>query len=173
MWQPKTGPRGTITLPTKYAMCQHDSTTTCPHVSAQSACHCTCHVTVWSYDLYSQLPRQHCTDCTVIKILHVWKNEQIVISFAYGVCLSPFKLCWVRNDEAYAHVCFEVILSTLIFRPSWTHFGSWIHFGSHLPTKTFWSSKRILTSHQVRDRPPHLFSVFKLCPVHLSHQDQL
>jgi hypothetical protein len=85
------------------------------------------------------------------QILHVWKNEQIAISFAYGVCLCPFKLRWVHNDEAYAHARFEVILSSLIFRPSW------IHFGLFLPTKTFWSSKRILTNHQVRDRPPHLF----------------
>jgi hypothetical protein len=34
-----------------------------------------CHVTIWSYDMYSQLPRQHYMDCTVIKILPVWKNE--------------------------------------------------------------------------------------------------
>jgi len=57
------------------------------------------------------------------KFLLVWQNEQNVISFAYCVCLSPFKFCWVRKDEAYTHVCFEVILSTYIFRPSWTHFG--------------------------------------------------
>jgi hypothetical protein len=70
------------------------------------------------YRMYGQLPRQHCTDYTVNKNLLVWKNEQNVISFTYSVCLSPFKLRWVHNDEAYAHIRFEAIMSTLIFRPS-------------------------------------------------------
>jgi hypothetical protein len=69
------------------------------------------------------------------QILHVWENKQITIYLAYDVSFNPFKLHWVRNNKAYVHVCFEVILSTLSFRPSWTHFGSWIHSGSHLPTK--------------------------------------
>jgi hypothetical protein len=46
-------------------------------------------------------------------------------------------------------------------------------FGSHLPTKDLLVPKRLLTSQQARDRPPGLSSVSKLCPVHLSHQDQL
>jgi hypothetical protein len=54
------------------------------------------------------------------QFLYVWQNEQIAISFAYDVHLSPFKLCWVHIEEAYAHVRFEEILSTSIFRPSWT-----------------------------------------------------
>jgi hypothetical protein len=35
----------------------------------------------------------------------------------HTLCLSQFKLCWVRIDEAYAHICFESIMRTLIFRP--------------------------------------------------------
>jgi hypothetical protein len=71
-------------------------------------------------------------DCTVSKILHVWKNEHNTISCSYDVRLSPFKLCWVRNDEAYAHVRFEAIPRTLIFEqnlipwitpPHWEAFG--------------------------------------------------
>jgi hypothetical protein len=69
------------------------------------------------------------------QILPVWPNEQIMTSFAYDVCLSMFKLCWVCINEVYTHVHFEFILSTLIFRPSWTHFGFGIQSGSHLPTK--------------------------------------
>jgi hypothetical protein len=48
-----------------------------------------------------------------------------------------------------------------------------IHFGSHLPTETFWSSKRILTKHQVKDRPPQLSFLYQMCLVYLSHHDQL
>jgi hypothetical protein len=132
------------------------------------------HIIVWSYDLYSQLPRHHCTGCIVsIFLRHVWRNKQTVISLAYSVFLSSFNLHWVRIDEAYAHICFESILITLIFRPSWTHFGSLIHSGSHLPTKDLLVLQKVLTSHQVQDRPPHLLSIFKHCPMHMSHQDQL
>jgi hypothetical protein len=172
-WQPTIGPRGTTSLDRKKTIV----TKSFAHLSASVSALLACQLIATS--LYE------CTAYTIIcyvstvrtvqstKILHVWKNEQNVISFAYDVRLSPFKLCWVRNDKAYTHVRFEVILRTLIFRPSWTHFGSWIHFGSHLPTNTFWSSKRILTSDQVWDRPPHLLPIFKLCHGHLSHQDQL
>jgi hypothetical protein len=83
---------------------------------------------VRSYVLYSQLPCQHCTDCTVNIFLPVWPNEQIVISWSYNVCLSPFKFCWVHNVEAYAHVHFEEILRTFIFRPFKALSGSWIQF---------------------------------------------
>jgi hypothetical protein len=58
----------------------------------------------------------------------VWQNEHIVISGAYSVCLSLFKFFWVHIDEVYAHVHFEAIMSTLNFRPSWTHFGPEIQF---------------------------------------------
>jgi hypothetical protein len=103
------------------------------------------HVTIWLVHIYlpTSVPTHpatsvvFCMSCTVschINTVHIvwtiqstfffffWPNEQIVISFTYDVCLSPFKLRWVHIDEAYAHVCFESILSTLIFRPSWTHF---------------------------------------------------
>jgi hypothetical protein len=43
-----------------------------------------------------------CTDCTVNKILHVWKSGQNMISLTYDVCLNPFKLHWDHEDEAYA-----------------------------------------------------------------------
>jgi hypothetical protein len=153
------------TISPKYATCQN---MTHPRISQHIF-----HVIVRSYGLHGRLLHQQVGTIQLAKSLYVWKNEQNIISFTYGVRLSPFKLCWVCNDEACAHIHFEVILRTFIFRLSWTHFGSWIHFGSYLPTKTFWSSKRILTSHQVRDRPPHLFSIFKLCHMHFSHQDQL
>jgi hypothetical protein len=54
-------------------------------------------------------------DYTVSKFFPVWKNEQTTISHSYGVRLNPFKLCWVREDEAYTHACFEAIMRTLIF----------------------------------------------------------
>jgi hypothetical protein len=95
-------------------MCQnmiHPSTTE----SAESGFQLICHIIVRSYDLYGHLPCQHCTDCTVSKILPIWKNEQNMISCSYDVRLSPFKLCWVHNNEAYAHVHFEGIPSTFIF----------------------------------------------------------
>jgi hypothetical protein len=56
-----------------------------------------------------------CTDCKVNKILLVWKNEHNVISHSSDVHLNPFKFLWVREDEAYTPVRFEVIPSTFIF----------------------------------------------------------
>jgi hypothetical protein len=90
-------------------------------------CHITCMVvrivrlaaTLALYGLYRLYSHQ---------ILPIWKNEQIVIYFLYGVHWIPFKLHSVCIDEAYAHVFFEEIMSTLMFRPSWTHLGSWIQF---------------------------------------------
>jgi hypothetical protein len=78
-------------------------------------------------------------------------------------------ICVVENlTTSTSRSChFLEYLRTLIFE----HFR--IHFGLFLPTKTFWSSKRVLTRHQVWDRPPHLSFVFKLCLVHLSHHNQL
>jgi hypothetical protein len=61
------------------------------------------------------------TDCTVNKILPVWKNEQNMISHSSDVCLNPFELRWVREDEAYTPVHFEAILSTLIFEQNLIH----------------------------------------------------
>jgi hypothetical protein len=98
--------------------------TSSPHQHANEPCHINC-MTVWPVQ---SVATWHCTDCTVINFLSVWQNEQIAIYGAYDVRLSPFKLRWVRIDEAYAHVHFEAILSTLIFRPSRTHFGPEIQF---------------------------------------------
>jgi hypothetical protein len=39
--------------------------------------------------------------------------EQNVISLTPDIRWNPNELCWVRNDEAYALVQFEVIPSTL------------------------------------------------------------
>jgi hypothetical protein len=41
------------------------------------------------------------------------------------------------------------------------------------PQKELLVPKRLLTNQQSWDRPPGLLSVSELCPVHLSHQDQL
>jgi hypothetical protein len=54
-------------------------------------------------------------DCTVNKKIIVWQNGHNVISLAYNICLNPFKLCWDREDNAYARVRFQAIPSTLIF----------------------------------------------------------
>jgi len=86
---------------------------------------------VWTYDMYNHLPRQHCTDCTDCTVnifLPIWKNEQIMISWSYDVSLIPFKLHWVCNVEVYTHVHFDDILSTFIFRPSWTPSCLWDPF---------------------------------------------
>jgi len=80
---------------------------------------------------------------------------------------NPFASPEILRREMCDHGIF------LSIQKIWFFSLSIIHFGSHLPTKTFWSSKGILTIHQVWDRPPHLFFVFKLCPVHLLHHNQL
>jgi hypothetical protein len=41
--------------------------------------------------------------------------EQNAISLALDVRLNPNELCWVRNDEAFALVLFEAIMSTFNF----------------------------------------------------------
>jgi hypothetical protein len=41
------------------------------------------------------------------------------------------------------------------------------------PLKYLLVPKMLLTSQQAQDRPPDLSFVSELCPVHLSHQDQL
>jgi hypothetical protein len=86
------------TLPRKCKLClpcQWYSSTTC-----------TISYHVALYGLYSH----HLFFC-------VWKNEQITISGAYDIHLSPFKLFWVLINETYAHVHFEPIMRIFIFRP--------------------------------------------------------
>ena len=114
--------------------------------------------------------------CHILKMSHVpwqvdflpfWPKLHIAITFAYRLCFSIH-----LHSRKYYNENFTIISFSWAF----DKFDFWSFqdpFGSHLPTKTFWSSKRVLTRHQVRDRPPHLFSVFKLCHMHLSHQDQL
>jgi hypothetical protein len=57
------------------------------------------------YGLYSQHPY-------FLLVCHFEKN---VISLSPDVNLNPNELRWVCNDEAYAPVRFEAILSTLNF----------------------------------------------------------
>jgi hypothetical protein len=57
----------------------------------------------------------NCTDCTAGKFLPVWKIKHNTISPSYSVCLKPFKVSWVRDNEAYTPVHFEASLSTLNF----------------------------------------------------------
>jgi hypothetical protein len=128
---------------------------------------------VQSYDLYSQLPHGTVQIVQSSFFLQVWKNKHIFVSGSYDVRLSPFKLRWVRIDEAYTHLHFESIMRTLFLGLSKPHQAPGFESGSHLPTKDILVPKRLLTSHQDRDRPPNLFHVFELCHVHLSHQDQL
>jgi hypothetical protein len=107
-----------------------------PNNLAQSSCQLITsaqwpvHVTFLVWD--RTMPRQHCTNCTVSKILHVWKNRQNTISHSYDIHLNPFQLNWDLEDETYAHVYFEAIPITLIFEqilipwitpPHWEAFG--------------------------------------------------
>jgi hypothetical protein len=51
-----------------------------------------------------------------------------MISHSYDICLNPFKLCWDHEDDAYARICFEEIMSTLIFEQiliPWIEMCSW------------------------------------------------
>jgi hypothetical protein len=94
MWQPTIEPHGTISFAHNNETCQN-TIHPCLPTPAKSAFQLTCHVTVWSYVLYGQLPREHCTDCTSSKKLHVWQNEQNTISCSYDVYFISFKLHWV------------------------------------------------------------------------------
>jgi hypothetical protein len=103
MWQPMNGPCGTIKL-AKIMTCVnigfiHMPTNACPVIIPTHMPH------------HCMAMRHHlpCTDCTINKILHVWKNEQNTISFSYDICLSSFNLHWVHDNEAYASFHFEVI----------------------------------------------------------------
>jgi len=111
---PRLGHVAPFTFSHNNDTCQN---TICPCLPtpAQSTCQLFYHVTVRPYGLYGHLPRQHCTDCTISKILSVWKNEQNAIYFSYNIYLIMFKLRWVHDDEAYTHVCFDAIPSNLIF----------------------------------------------------------
>jgi hypothetical protein len=98
------------------------------HVNVNCVCHVNCTDPSTStqtvpatsfvrmYGLYIQLPHGTIQTIQSSFFLPVWKNEQITISRAYDVRLIPFKLCWVHIDEAYAHVHFEDIMRTFIFR---------------------------------------------------------
>jgi hypothetical protein len=89
------------------------------------------------------------------------------------VCESKYTAGIRRTRRTQWHR-FRRIPSTFIFE----HFSSPIRlldlFSDHTsPQKDLLVPKRLLTSQQSRDRPPDLSSVSELCPVHLSHQDQL
>jgi hypothetical protein len=111
---PRLGHVAPFHSPTTIALVKIPFTHVCQHLLSQ-------HSNSPAMSLYG------CMACTIschistvrtiqsTKILHVWQNEQNVISCSYDVCLSPFKLHWVRNNEAYTHVRFEAILNTFIF----------------------------------------------------------
>jgi hypothetical protein len=63
-----------------------------------------------------------------------------MISHSFDVRLNPFELLWVRDDEAYALVRFEAILSTLNFEQNlipWITPPQWKDFG---PPKVYFQS---------------------------------
>jgi hypothetical protein len=63
-----------------------------------------------------------------------------MISHSSDVRLNPFELPWVREDEAYAPVHFEVIPSILIFEQNlipWITPPHWEDFG---PPKDYFQS---------------------------------
>jgi hypothetical protein len=126
-----------------HTTCQNNDT--CQHWIHPLVCHKAClvsmpthlphhYMVIWT-TTYIHLPHHHytdCMDCTVSKILPVWKNEQNMISHSYDICLNPFKLCWDREDKAYTCVHFEAIPRTFIFEqnlipwitpPHWEAFG--------------------------------------------------
>jgi hypothetical protein len=82
-----------------------------------------------------------CTDCTVNTFfLPVGRFEQNAISLSSDVRLNPNELRWVRDDEAYAPVRFEVIPSTLNFEQNlipWITPPHWKAFG---PPKDYFQS---------------------------------
>jgi hypothetical protein len=131
MWQPMIGPRGTVTFAKMRTHVKTPFSHVCQHLLSQhsnspamslyghTTCMIKCHIIiVWTLQSTKNLP--------------LWQNEQNAIYCSYDVCLSPFKFHWVCNDEAYAHVHFEVIPSTFIFEqylipwitpPHWEAFG--------------------------------------------------
>jgi hypothetical protein len=139
------GPRGTTQLVKKHATC---FTSIRPRATLLSNKNLPCQL-VESVDshLYGHATSPvwschvTCTDCTVNKFfLPVWKIEQNTISPSYSVCLNPFEVCWVRDDEAYVPVRFEVILSTLNFEQNlipWITPPHWKAFG---PPKDYFQS---------------------------------
>jgi hypothetical protein len=104
------GPRGTctsvpcVTLPVVTCV-----TSWLVHVNCMKSTNCDAMSVVWSYDLYSQLPCGTIWTVQLAFFLHVWQNEKNVISGAYNIRLSPFKLCWVHINKSYVHVLFEYI----------------------------------------------------------------
>jgi hypothetical protein len=126
-----TRPHGTILFVTLNSMCQNQIG---PHMSlphhlpshpAIQLSTSPCHMSVWTAQSAVQTVQS-------TKILHAWQSRQNAISLAYNVCLNPLKLHWDHVDRVYARVCFQEILSTLIFehilipwitRPHWEAFG--------------------------------------------------
>jgi hypothetical protein len=82
------------------------------------------------YGLYSEHPF----------FLPVCRFEQNAISLSPDVCLNPKKLRWVRDDEVYAPIRFEVIPRTLNFEQNlipWITPPHWKAFG---PPKDYFQS---------------------------------
>jgi hypothetical protein len=99
-----------------------DSSTTTPtQINTNAPCHVSCMVIrpVQSTSMLAlyRLYNQH------FFFLFDETNRSRYISHTTSR-LSLLKLCWVHIDEAYAHIRFEEIMSTFMFRPSWT--PSWL-----------------------------------------------
>jgi hypothetical protein len=126
----------------------HTNETTCPHpihpshhnsmspsfpVSCFHIIYTVIHVSIRPlprhlYGLYNQ------------QFLPIWQIRQKAIYHSYSVRLNPFELRWVRDDEAYGLVHFEVIPSTLNFEQNlipWITPPHWKAFG---PPKDYFQS---------------------------------
>jgi hypothetical protein len=128
-WWPLSGPCVSILFTTNKPRVIHQlihMTTNTP-----ATCHMVYHV------LYS-LPRQHPYGLYGLYSQHnffffaCFHFEQNTISLSSDVYLNLNKLCWVRDDEVYTLVQFEVIPSTFNFEqhlipwitpPHWKAFG--------------------------------------------------
>ena len=138
MWRPLSGPHVNISFATN---------DTCHMPTRPQSCQptpATCHTAPprqHPYELYSQ----H------IFFLLVCRFEQNAISLSFNVCLNPNEFHWVHDDEAYAPVRSEAILSTLNF---WAKFDPLDHTS---PLESFWTSKRLFSIYlKMRVKFPHL-----------------
>jgi hypothetical protein len=122
MWRPLIGPRVAILFATNKprVICQLIHTTANQHLPrvvriyhvsyGPAMCRTTlsrvvqpCHINI-------------CMDCIVSTFfLPICRFEQNAISLSSDVRLNPNELCWVRDEETYAPVRFEAIMSTLNF----------------------------------------------------------
>jgi hypothetical protein len=88
-----------------------------PVITLSTLSHCTYHCT-FPCQLYGRTSSTVIFHVITVRTVHTIQSSSIFFLFGNTtVCLSPFKLCWVRNVEAYAPFHFEDIMITFIFRP--------------------------------------------------------